>query len=101
FAGAGHHCELLPGRQPPEGLPAAEIAFLAVPDPEVARVAALLADRLPRASAVVHVSGSLPLTVLEPALAAGHETGSFHPLQSFPFERSPSAFVGSLIAVDS
>jgi predicted short-subunit dehydrogenase-like oxidoreductase (DUF2520 family) len=82
-------------------LPEAEIAFLAVPDPEVARVAALLADRLPKTAAVVHVSGSLPLGVLEPARAAGHETGSFHPFQSFPFERGPGAFGGSMIAVDS
>jgi predicted short-subunit dehydrogenase-like oxidoreductase (DUF2520 family) len=101
FAEAGHRSQPVPGRGLPGRLPEAEIAFLAVPDPEVARVATAVAKGLPKASAVVHVSGSLPLAALEQARAAGHETGSFHPLQSFPFERPPSAFVGSLIAVDS
>jgi predicted short-subunit dehydrogenase-like oxidoreductase (DUF2520 family) len=50
---------------------------------------------------VVHLSGSLPLAALAAAAAGGRPTGSFHPFQSFPVQRSPSAFAGSLVGVDS
>jgi predicted short-subunit dehydrogenase-like oxidoreductase (DUF2520 family) len=91
----------VPGRELPDRLPPAEVAFLAVPDPELARLAGEVARRLPTATAVVHLSGSLPLAVLEPASAGGHPTGSLHPFQSFPVQRGPAAFKGSLIGVDS
>jgi predicted short-subunit dehydrogenase-like oxidoreductase (DUF2520 family) len=89
------------GREPPAALGAAEIAFLAVPDPTVAEAAAAFASRLPAATAIVHTSGSLGLAALDTARAAGHPTGSFHPFQSFPVVRQPAAFAGSLIAVDA
>ncbi len=57
--------------------------------------------RLPLGARVVHVSGSLPLGALADILSAGHPVGSFHPFQSFPFERPPNAFQGSLIAIDA
>jgi len=49
----------------------------------------------------VHTSGSLELAALAAARAAGHQTGSFHPFQSFPVARRPEAFAGSLIGVDA
>jgi predicted short-subunit dehydrogenase-like oxidoreductase (DUF2520 family) len=77
------------------------VAFLAVSDPAVPEVAAALGARLPSATAIVHVSGSLQLAALAAARAAGHPTGSFHPFQSFPVIRPPEAFAGSLVGVDA
>jgi len=49
------------------------------------------------ALAVVHLSGALGLDALQPLTAVG----SFHPLQSFPAPRDPSAFRGITVAVDA
>lgn len=62
----------------------------------VARIANL--EPAPALS-IVHVSGALSLEVLAPLRA--NPIGSFHPLQSFPFPRDPSAFRGITIAVDA
>ena len=78
-----------------------EIAFVAVSDPAVGEVAGRLAELLPAATAIVHVSGPLPLSALDGARAGGRAIGSFHPFQSFPFERPPQAFAGSLIGFDA
>lgn len=77
--------------------------FLAVPDPAVADLAANLATRRDYRGgpAFAHVAGALPLMALHPLLDQGYEVGAFHPLQSFPAERGPEAFEGSLIAVDA
>jgi predicted short-subunit dehydrogenase-like oxidoreductase (DUF2520 family) len=91
----------VPGRELPDPLPAAELAFLAVGDAAVGQVAKAVAHALPESTAIVHLSGSLPLGVLAGAAELGHPTGSFHPFQSFPFERPPEAFAGSLIAIDA
>jgi predicted short-subunit dehydrogenase-like oxidoreductase (DUF2520 family) len=88
------------GGEGADRLPAAEIAFLAVPDPAVSVVAEAIGTRLPAGSAIVHVSGALGLAALDGA-GAGRPIGSFHPFQSFPAVRPPSAFEGSLIAVDA
>jgi len=50
---------------------------------------------------MVHVSGALELAALAAARAAGHQTGSFHPFQSFPVVRGPEAFAGCLVGVDA
>jgi predicted short-subunit dehydrogenase-like oxidoreductase (DUF2520 family) len=91
----------VPGRDLPDRLPQAEVAFLAVPDPELPAVAGRMAPRLPPATALVHLSGSLPLSILEVAAAAGRAVGSFHPFQSFPVQRGPAAFRGALVGIDS
>ncbi len=58
-----------------------DLVFLALPDPCVASVAA---EHLWRAGqAVVHTSGALDLSVLEPAAARDALPGSFHPLRAF------------------
>ena len=71
-----------------------------MPDHAVAATAARLARRgEPGAWSAVHVSGALGLGVLDPLLPRA--VGSFHPLQSFPAPRDPSAFGGITVAVDA
>lgn len=75
--------------------------FLAVPDGAVTDVAKRIARTRPAGgTAFVHVSGALGLDALAP-LAADHEVGSFHPLQSFSGPRPPEAFAGVTVAVDA
>ncbi|HEV2139847.1 MAG TPA: Rossmann-like and DUF2520 domain-containing protein, partial [Candidatus Dormibacteraeota bacterium] len=105
---AGHRVLLTPARG---GVPALvralhtrsrAIVFLAVPDAAVSGVARQVAAArdLPPAAAFVHCSGALGLDAIAP-LAAGHATGSFHPLQSFPRPRDPDAFRGSMVGIDA
>ena len=78
-----------------------DLVLLAVPDPVIAQVAADLASAgwLRAPTAVVHTSGSLGLEPLETLLAAGHEVGGWHPLQTFPQVRGPEAFRGITVGV--
>lgn len=81
-------------------LPRAGILFVAVPDGAVREMAGRIAKMEPsRELAVVHCSGALGLD----ALSALHHNprGSFHPLQSFPAPREPSAFRAITVAVDA
>ena len=48
--------------------------------------------------AIVHLSGALGLEALD--VLRDNPRGSFHPLQSFPMPRDPSAFRGITVAVD-
>ncbi len=76
--------------------------FLTVPDGAIASLAGEVAaaDGIPATVAFIHCSGALGLAPLTP-LAARHDVGSFHPLQSFPQPRPPEAFRGSLVAIDA
>jgi predicted short-subunit dehydrogenase-like oxidoreductase (DUF2520 family) len=97
FRAAGHPARLVPSRSGLR-LPQAGLVFLAVPDGAVAGIAARIAAMEPGPGlSFVHVSGALPLTALD--ALSGHAVGSFHPLQSFPVPRDPSAFRGISIAV--
>ena len=49
--------------------------------------------------AIVHLSGALGLDAL--VALRDNPRGSFHPLQSFPMPRDPSAFGGITVAVDA
>jgi predicted short-subunit dehydrogenase-like oxidoreductase (DUF2520 family) len=93
------HARLIPARTGFR-MPAGGVLFLAVPDAVVrdmaARVAAL---RPPPGLAIVHLSGAMGLDALD--ALADNPRGSFHPLQSFPFPRDPSAFRGITVAVDA
>jgi len=81
-------------------MPREGIVFLAVPDGAVTESAARLARMRPDARlSFVHLSGALGLAALEPL--RGCALGSFHPLQSFPVPRDPSAFKGITIGVDA
>jgi predicted short-subunit dehydrogenase-like oxidoreductase (DUF2520 family) len=78
---------------------ACHIVLVAVPDDAVASVAATL--RLYSGQAIVHTSGALGAEVLSPALAAGTQAGSFHPLVAFAdIERAIVALHGATIAVE-
>jgi len=79
------------------------LVVLAVPDAAIGDVAAALAEAgaLPAGAAAVHLSGARGLDALAPLAALHHPVGSLHPLQPFPVERPPSAFRGSLAAVDA
>jgi predicted short-subunit dehydrogenase-like oxidoreductase (DUF2520 family) len=72
---------------------------LAVPDDAIAGVAAEL--HLYSGQAVVHTSGLLGAGVLAPAMAAGTQAGSFHPLVAFADpERAVASLVGATIAIE-
>lgn len=71
-----------PFAAPQDVLEAADLVFLTVPDAMLRPLAGSL-SWASRHSAV-HCSGALPLDALSPAAAAGAETGTLHPLQSFP-----------------
>jgi len=104
---AGHRVNLVSGRSWAAELAAKTDApthlFLAVLDPAIGEMASAIAGSsdVDRRAAIVHLSGPMGLDVLEPARAAGHPVGSFHPFQSFPVERPPEAFRGSLIGIDA
>jgi len=73
---------------------------IAVPDQAIQAVARRLADLKPASRLrFVHLSGALGLDVLDDL--APNPRGSFHPLQSFPMPREPSAFRGITVAVDA
>jgi predicted short-subunit dehydrogenase-like oxidoreductase (DUF2520 family) len=77
----------------------AELIILAVPDDAIAPLAAGL--RLYSGQALVHTSGLLGAEVLAPAMAAGTQIGSFHPLVAFAdLERAVAALHGATIAVE-
>lgn len=76
-----------------------ELVILAVPDDAIAPLAASL--RLYSGQAMVHTSGLLGAEVLAPAMAAGTQIGSFHPLVAFAdTERAVAALHGATIAVE-
>jgi predicted short-subunit dehydrogenase-like oxidoreductase (DUF2520 family) len=73
--------------------------MLCVPDDAVAPLAGSL--RLYSGQAIVHTSGALGPEVLEAALAAGTQAGTFHPLVSFAdVERSVEALHGATVAIE-
>jgi len=76
-----------------------ELVILSVPDDAIATVVGGL--HLYSGQALVHTSGLLGAEVLAPAMAAGTQIGSFHPLVAFAdTERAVAALVGATIAVE-
>jgi predicted short-subunit dehydrogenase-like oxidoreductase (DUF2520 family) len=76
-----------------------ELIIVAVPDDAVAGVATGL--RMYSGQAMVHTSGVLDAAVLAPAMAAGTQIGSFHPLVAFAdTERAVAALRGATIAIE-
>lgn len=76
-----------------------DVIFLTVPDDAVANTAASLS--LYSGQALVHTSGALPASVLQPAMAAGTSLGSFHPLVAFAdLERALEALPGATVALE-
>ena len=76
-----------------------ELIIVAVPDDAIATVAGGV--RMYSGQAMVHTSGLLGGEVLAPAMAAGTQVGSFHPLVAFAdTERAVAALHGATIAIE-
>jgi len=76
-----------------------ELIVLTVPDDAVAEVAGRL--RMYSGQAMIHTSGVLEAEVLAPAMAAGTQIGSFHPLVAFAdVERAVEALHGATVAIE-
>jgi predicted short-subunit dehydrogenase-like oxidoreductase (DUF2520 family) len=76
-----------------------ELIIVAVPDDAVAAVASEI--HMYGGQAMVHTSGVLGPEVLAPAMAAGTQIGSFHPLVAFAdTERAVAALHGATIAIE-
>jgi predicted short-subunit dehydrogenase-like oxidoreductase (DUF2520 family) len=76
-----------------------ELIVVAVPDDAVAGVAGQL--HMYSGQAMVHTSGALDAAVLAPAMAAGTQVGSFHPLVAFAdTERAVAALHGATVAIE-
>ncbi len=77
-----------------------ELIILAVPDDVIGRLASSL--RMYGGQAMIHTSGALGADVLAPAMAAGTQVGSFHPLVAFAdTERAVEDLHGATIAIEA
>ena len=77
-----------------------ELIILAVPDDVIEPLASGL--RMYGGQAMIHTSGTLGAEVLAPAMAAGTQIGSFHPLVAFAdTERAVAALHGATIAIEA
>ena len=77
-----------------------ELIILAVPDDAVAPLAGTL--RMYGGQAMIHTSGALGAEALAPAMAAGTQIGSFHPLVAFAdTERAVEALHGATVAIEA
>lgn len=80
-------------------LDAVDLIFVCVPDDVIALVAGQL--RLYGGQSIVHTSGALDASALEPALAAGTGAASFHPLVAFAdTERAVADLHGATVALE-
>jgi len=76
-----------------------ELVMLAVPDDVIGPLASEL--RLYSGQAIVHTSGLLGVEALEPAMAAGTQAGSFHPLVSIVDpERAVEDLRGATVVIE-
>jgi predicted short-subunit dehydrogenase-like oxidoreductase (DUF2520 family) len=76
-----------------------ELIILAVPDDAIPRVAGEL--HMYGGQAMIHTSGVLGAEALAPAMAAGTQVGSFHPLVAFAdLERAVAALHGATIVIE-
>jgi predicted short-subunit dehydrogenase-like oxidoreductase (DUF2520 family) len=77
-----------------------ELIILAVPDDVIAPLAKGL--RMYSGQAMIHTSGAVGAEVLAPAMAAGTQIGSFHPLVAFAdTERAVAALHGATVAIEA
>ncbi|MGZ9160297.1 MAG: Rossmann-like and DUF2520 domain-containing protein [Candidatus Limnocylindrales bacterium] len=76
-----------------------ELVILAIPDDAIGPMAREL--RLYSGQALIHTSGALGAEVLQPAMAAGTQIGTFHPLVAFAdTERAIAALHGATVAIE-
>jgi predicted short-subunit dehydrogenase-like oxidoreductase (DUF2520 family) len=77
-----------------------ELIVLAVPDDVIGPLASGL--RMYSGQAMIHTSGAVGAEVLAPAMAAGTQIGSFHPLVAFAdTERAVAALHGATVAIEA
>ena len=77
-----------------------ELIILAVPDDVIVPLAGSL--RMYGGQAMIHTSGALGADALSPAMAAGTQVGSFHPLVAFAdTERAVAALHGATVAIEA
>jgi predicted short-subunit dehydrogenase-like oxidoreductase (DUF2520 family) len=77
-----------------------ELIILTVPDDAIEPLAGSL--RMYGGQAMIHTSGALGAEVLAPAMAAGTQIGSFHPLVAFAdTERAVEDLHGATIAIEA
>jgi predicted short-subunit dehydrogenase-like oxidoreductase (DUF2520 family) len=79
-----------------------QVILVAVPDTQIARVAASLAriaGKACRGEVVLHTSGALDRSVLAPLARLGAFTGSLHPMQTFSGRGAPN-LKGVVFAVE-
>ena len=99
---ASTHLPGAPFLEPAEAAAAAELVVIGTPDDVIEPTAETLAGAaaVGHGTWVVHLSGSLGLDVLRPAVAAGARVLAFHPLQTFPdVESALARLPGCAIAV--
>jgi predicted short-subunit dehydrogenase-like oxidoreductase (DUF2520 family) len=94
---------LVPGVRPFQDAPPlveeVELIVLAVPDDAIPRVAGSI--HMYGGQAMIHTSGLLGADALAPAMAAGTQVGSFHPLVAFAdVERAVAALHGATVAIE-
>jgi predicted short-subunit dehydrogenase-like oxidoreductase (DUF2520 family) len=76
-----------------------ELIILTVPDDAIAELAKGL--RMYSGQAMIHTSGAIGAEILAPAMAAGTQVGSFHPLVAFAdTERAVAALHGATVAIE-
>jgi predicted short-subunit dehydrogenase-like oxidoreductase (DUF2520 family) len=88
-----------------EAVKEAELVLVGVPDDAIAETADGIAGAVRSGAHVAHLSGSAPLSELDPVALAGARVLSLHPLQTFPdveagIARLPKSFVAVTAAED-
>jgi predicted short-subunit dehydrogenase-like oxidoreductase (DUF2520 family) len=81
---------------------ASKVVLIATPDRAIADVAGDLAElggKEWRGKVVLHTSGALDTSPLQPLANAGAETGSIHPMQTFSGQNAPN-LAGAVFGID-
>lgn len=84
----------------PSALPEADMALIAVRDDAIAEVTERMAPIVGPVKVVAHLSGFVPVMVLQPLRESGPAIGGFHPLQSMPDPvRGAEALAGAHVGI--
>lgn len=80
----------------------ADIVFITTPDDAIADTCRQLAAKegIREKAVVLHCSGALPSTIMDPLKSLGVHVGSMHPLQSFAAARADNPFDRIMMAVE-
>lgn len=90
-----------PAIQRGEEFPEADVALVCVRDDQIEELVGEIRDLVSSVTVVAHVSGFVPISVLNPLASTGVSIGGFHPLQTLPDpERGASSLAGSYVGID-